>query len=289
MKSRDQIRAFAMIGVLLITTLIGLSAVSTFAMIYHATRNIQGELVARRLRSRAIQGVVDKIPDVSGGSERKFECLSREISQGSGIFEQTLCAHFFPGGSGRIEEPVIEGSFQMLPAIDFNLIFKRFDPADCNPWKWSEALPSGFKLSPGSAVSGRICTFFPTTRVADIRISGNALFPAPFVLSADPSGGVAVLAATGFLDIAGAVKTHSDLMIIAGGDLCLKGIVSGGTGRFRVTLISATGSVNVEQADEALDIKALGRERVSIPSGYNPLHHHRLLPPLLHLLPVSLG
>lgn len=268
--------------------LTGLCALAAFQQIHATIVTINEELHSRTARALAADAALEKIRDSEYVTRKQFVCRNGEGSKGDIQITSSLCSFIYPADLNRLRESIVEGP-EGFPGLDFNAIFSAVSETECESYSWEGNAPSGFHLTSSAAVSRSLCRLTSDVTIKDVRTSGNLMADSPLrALNPDSEAAFALLAATGFIDIAAPVIAEKDLLVVAGGDLHIKGIYTSSPVYMKVTLISSTGVVQVDEIGSFVSVKALGREGVRLPPAYIPPFQHMLLPILLEKLPFSL-
>ncbi len=276
-------RGIALITVLAVTMLTGLCALSAFQQIHSAMGSVNDELFSSAAKTKAATAALEKLREAEDVAGKSVSCRESEGSKGGVRITTTICSIVYPANFSKLRENVLEGP-DGFPGIDFNSLFSGVNDTGCGRYSWKGGMPSGFPLTTGSAVSGLLCMLDSDVTLKDLRIRGNTAANSPIKASnTDAEAAYALLAATGFIDIAAPVVSDRDLLIVAGGDLHVGAILTTKPDFVKVTLISSTGTVRVDEVGNLVSLKAFGREGVRIPSSYKPPFQHLLLPKVLKI------
>lgn len=271
-------RGFALVHVLIFTAL--LTCIGIYRS-WHATRVIQqrGDFVhalrAEELaRENSIRAASSSVPAI--GVE--LECEERSAQNADIRISRRLCSRRDTARLSVHETALIDGSTlhrkEDFPQINYNLVFR--DRTSCRGSfiRSIDVTPSGFPLSPLSAIAKRTCFSSPPANSdmlsyrSNLQIAEAEQAPRSLIL----------LAAAGYLDISTSLSLESDLIIVGGGDVRIKKLDARLPAR--VSIVSATGIIMLEEVTGPAELRLIAWQGVFAP-GLANINAHGNLPPLL--------
>ncbi|NMC63697.1 MAG: hypothetical protein GYA55_11095 [SAR324 cluster bacterium] len=281
-----------LILVLILSSLLGLSATITFRIIQNSLKNTAGELHSFAIRENTIEQAFKSLAAAKHPIERKLSCEETLSNQGFFEIHRSFCAAYFPANFSLLSRDIIDlgkSDISMLAGFDFNKIFSRKSSCPSIPFDWNGQSPSGMTLHKKSLVSSETCLATNLRPSSMIIIHSNLYTAAPLRLLATNEKELhSTLAVTGFIDVNSTLFLTENALIIAGGDLHIKNLASKPGLNIDVTIVSSSGQIHIEGIDPLINLKAIAREGVSLPTIYQSKSGHLLLPPLLEMLPYSL-
>jgi len=263
-------RGFVVLSVLLLLFFAALMSCGAALHAERMLRMLAAEAAAARIRSEVMQDLPAAAP-----ADGAAWCCARTKRGRAGLeLERSLCGLCAPS-----EAPALPAAPDRL--IHYNALFLT---GDAGPVTAPAAPPA--VLNPSAALSAATCHL--DSRPALMRFvvrtnlegrSGVDLRPA------DSGREHALLAAAGYIHLAGAAAVHGPALIVAGGDLIIDRLVAS-AGLPEVTVISATGMVKIGEVQGEARLRAVAPLGAYLPCDYES---GSLLPAGLPLLPLALA
>ncbi|NLF24428.1 MAG: hypothetical protein GX589_02055 [Deltaproteobacteria bacterium] len=281
-----------LLAVLLAAAFIALLFLGTGHFAYLLVQMQAGRVHALRARVQAENRVLYQagdadLPTTAGrlvyaaaeGSTGKHQLHRRLYLMQSMSDEKILTAALIVGSD--LEEPAA------FPIIDYEQLFMGAANCDAATFGSKFLTSSGFELTPSALRSSRKCVITRLPGDDDYAVKGNLEIQAAAQISAGGRSSAVVIAALGYLEAFEALTVSGKVMLVAGGDLHLKSLVSEGEA-VEVTLVSSSGVVVVDQILGVLALRVITWSGAYLPFGYVPSGNN-LLPPLLKREVLGMG
>jgi hypothetical protein len=182
--------------------------------------------------------------------------ITREICQLTSLAPEELLAEGCIDGS-RLMDP------QLFPLFDYNNFF--LSPTACNPTPFRCDQPSSLILTPAAGCSAGLCAKAPRGDGDLVAVLANLDLSEKYLIEAAPHAHKPfVLAASGFIHLE-ELELRRNALIVAGGDLILDHLSN--WSKREVTLVAATGRVQVRSISGTMRLRALGKAGVYLPIG----------------------
>lgn len=165
----------------------------------------------------------------------------------------------------RADSDLSSGYF---PAFNYNHLFAT--PFKCRRFRSIQAprTLAGIELSSASSYSGRSCTAAPAQQGAVLKVAGN-LDIERLVLNKVQAGDSAnpflTVAVVGYLAVTEELISPADTIIVAAGDILINNLTAATDQEVQITLLSASGSIKVNQAAPKVALRAIAAASVSVP------------------------
>lgn len=150
-----------------------------------------------------------------------------------------------------------------LSWFDFNKTFRVTSPCNVAPRTPGEFSLYQFRLSLASARELDSCTTIPAS-ISDFRLRANIELNSQVTISNQIPDSPSMLATTGFIDLANTLFLEGDAIILAAGDIHLQEVVTNTS--YRLSIISTTGSVVVNEISGPVELVAMGWAGTFIPT-----------------------
>lgn len=253
-------RGSTLVLVLLFSAILASIVIASHCMTLQSIKLWQSEVHALRARLAASGDLL--LTAFSGAPvSGQTRCSRTRAAVGRFSVEREACFAGTSDKSKLLELPVIDGqnlpAGQSFPLLDYAGVFRELSPCDLIPAPGNGQSSYGFMLSPSAVISDMTCPSPPTG--ANFAVSANLASSQDFI---SPP----LLAAAGYMDLNAGISISGDTLILAGGDLHIRELRVAGSTPSRVSLISASGRVVVEQSSASLILKVIGRNGVSLPS-----------------------
>lgn len=253
-----------LLQVLLLVSLLSIIVISEFPISIRTMQLLGPELVSSFNREQALEDAQANIATTA--SRNTFTCVEGSAESPALRVSRKICGVVHELGSVNYPA-VVDGSapdsYDRFPFIDFNTIFSIY--ASCETVRTGSygQMPSGFRITPASLLSSYTC-INPPLSAGLLAYARNVYFDSPVSSPARET----TLAAAGFIEANAGVFASADLLIIAGGDVRLSALRSARGDTPRVTVISATGVVDVGAVSGDLRLQVAAKEGAFLPAGY---------------------
>lgn len=214
-------------------------------------------------------------PEPSAMPDRPL-VLSATSEMGKHTATRSLYFSAIKAGAEILNQRIVDGSVltaEEFPHFDYEALFQNFDYCDAVRVSSSTHSPFGFRLTSSAVFSAALCQQIPGLSIDRMVYQANFATDQELQLHG-------LLAATGYVDLAGRIQANGDLTVIAAGDLHIAEIQAS---PFSVTLISATGAVIIDRISGTQPLQVVGRRGVYLA----PIDGPAAMKPLPEMLSVN--
>jgi len=286
---RSQCPGIVLPALLLYVTVLSVIVLSTFYLCHETVLRRGARLHADMARAASIGASINQHATSKPWNDgTAIHQTTRIETKGLHTIERGLLSIHFEPDMAVLSLPVIDGrniSNSKFPRFNYAAILGNPDYICTTELDGviSHTL-SGFVLTPGSNYSLTICG----DSIADIAdkyvIAGNYMRLSDTNIPAQFSR--FLLAASGYIDIDATLSLNGETLIIAAGDLHLRSLRNEGAAAPAVTLISASGVVQIESIYGEVRLKLIAPQGVFLP--IEPLKEDNgLLPPVLQRVTIG--
>ncbi len=247
-------------------------------------------LSAEKHSSLAREAVINKAI-VSGTTNGKdFVCKNQSIKKGRQILIRAICQENYPDIPTRLlNRPIIikqsnNSKNNFFPTINYNQIFLLASPCKKVSLISKPRSLAGKELSSNSSYSSKTCTTVPKEVTSTVKIVGNLeierLQVGSELISGQDRPGNDVLATIGYLIIIEQLVITHNTLIVAAGDIFIKELISVDNEDLQVTLVSASGRIEISKLGPTIHARAFAKQGVNAPN-FARAKTSQILPPFL--------
>ncbi|MBN8548263.1 MAG: hypothetical protein J0M12_02985 [Deltaproteobacteria bacterium] len=227
--------------------------------------------------------IIRHTTDVPQG--KALHCSESAATSADITIARRVCSRLDTSAGLTNTHALIEGAAlarrERFPQFDLNRLLKNSQRCRARRTSMQES-SSGFQLSPQSAISKFDCVVssFISDEIAAFagNVSITNAISAPLGLSG--------IAARGYIDISAPLSVHTDLFILAAGDLHIQSI-DAPLLPARVTVVSTSGAVVIDTISGPILLRVIAWQGARVPA-QAALTAHRNLPPVLSSAFLSL-
>lgn len=266
-------------GLSLLSVLVSLAFMLTisFFAYFHQIHRLELRSVflsARRASVAAESGALEDFLRMAAKGHALLDCRTFQESRGKASITRTLCGR--NSQNIRMQHgSMVDG--QMLrrglhfPQLQFTELFTGPDTCHYRRSTSSTRTYAGLLLSAPAALSKFDCRELPSGAYHAGNLSAPAHWSAP---------SRNLLAVRGYAEFPYGIEVADELLLVAGGDIFIAA-VNASASSAHLTLVSTTGTIQVQSASPALSIQTISWLGASLPPG-TKLGTGRLQPPSLN-------
>lgn len=235
-------------------------------------------LGAERHSATARKAALNKAIYSGTPNEKRLVCDEQSDHKGRQTILRQICAY--------CHSSIIDSArnTNVIPAFNYNQIFSR--ATNCRSYTHISGTQSitGKQLSPISNYSSKTCTAVPGRDLANIIVAGNLelerliIGANPLVHKSDQAS--SLLATVGYLVINDQLTISADTLIISAGDIFINELTSLEKGNPYLTLVSASGYVNISSSAPTINLQVFGKMTPQT-ALIKQVKTNQILPPLL--------
>lgn len=214
------------------------------------------------------------VASISQNNQNVF-CAQAQSQHAQFSITRSLCLKNNLVTSAQLQAGLIDGNLSNWPLFDYNLFFNNFTTCNLSTNNNFNSSSFSFNLSPSAWVSQNNC-LISSTQVANPIIKAN--LESNQNLQLIDSSNINLIVASGFIDLAGQVELPLNSLIIAAGDLHIHEILNQQSSSANLTLISSSGTIQIDSIQGNFNLKLLAKAGVFLPNGTILNNSNQILP-----------